>query len=303
METHQESYTDDQIIEMFLSICSRSQYTIRNYKLAIDRFRKFISFKPLTAVTWQEIEVYKIGLMRGFCSPQKKPLSSATVASFIAPLRSLYRWGSDPNIGLFSLNPTSCVRLPAIAINSKHHYLTKEEVGRLLNHLRTQNLRDYLIALTFVLTGLRVSELARIEWDHFIKDASGSSILLLVPDGKGGKQRTIKLPQLLWEHYQKYAQMQKYKGENQRLFDLSARQIERIIQKASIQCNLGKNLTPHWLRHTNATLALLNGATLQQVQENLGHSHINTTQRYLHTVEQMKKAAPDFVHEGLNEYL
>jgi integrase/recombinase XerD len=303
-EQQQEPYTDDQIIDMFLATCSRSKYTIRNYKQAIERFRQFISRKSLSEVTWQEIEVYKIGLMRGYYSPQKKPLASATVASFIAPLRSLYKWGSDPNIALFSLNPTSCVRIPTIPINSKNHFLTKQEVGRFLEQLKKQSVRDYLIGLTFILTGLRLSELSSIEWGHFTKDIVEASIWLTVMDGKGGKQRTIKVPQQLWKLFQQYLQSQEADGKNgQRLFPLSGRQIERIIRQASRQCDMGKSFTPHWLRHTNATLALLYGASLQQVQENLGHSHINTTQRYLHTVEQLKKAAPDFVQEGLIEFL
>jgi integrase/recombinase XerD len=303
-EKEQGSYTDDQIIDMFLATCSRSKYTIRNYKQAIVRFREFISYKSLSDVTWQEIEVYKIGLMRGYYSPLKKPLASATVASFIAPLRSLYKWGSDPNIALFASNPTSCVRIPAIPVNSKNHYLTKQEVGRVLEQLKKQSTRDYLIGLTFILTGLRLSELSSIEWGHFSKDVMEASIWLTVVDGKGGKQRTIKVPKPLWQLFSDYANSQRSDPKSdQRLFSLSGRQIERIIQQASKKCDLGKSFTPHWLRHTNATLALLYGATLQQVQENLGHSHINTTQRYLHTVEQLKKAAPDFVHEGLLEYL
>jgi integrase/recombinase XerD len=87
------------------------------------------------------------------------------------------------------------------------------------------------------------------------------------------------------------------------LFPITSRQIQRIIREAGERCHLSKKPTPHWLRHTNATLALLQGASLQQVQESLGHSHINTTQRYLHTVEQLKKAAPDFVQDCLQEFI
>ncbi|MFD0681430.1 MULTISPECIES: tyrosine-type recombinase/integrase [unclassified Paenibacillus] len=298
-----ESYTDDQIIEMFLAVCNRSKYTIRNYKLAIERFRQFISYKALSEVTWKEIEVYKIGLIKGFCSKQKKPMSSATVASFIAPLRSLYKWGSDPNIKLFQINPTSCVSTPRITVNSGNHYLTKQEVGHLLDQLKKQRFRDYLIGLTFVLMGLRVSELSSMEWGHFATDVTETSVWLTIMDGKGGKKRTIKVPQQLSELFMEYAKSRDTSSEDQRVFLLSSRQVERVIQKASKQCNLGKKFTPHWLRHTNATLALLYGASLQQVQQNLGHSHINTTQRYLHTVEQLKKAAPDFVQDGLSEFL
>ncbi|TDY16747.1 site-specific recombinase XerD [Paraburkholderia sp. BL6665CI2N2] len=39
--------------------------------------------------------------------------------------------------------------------------------------------------------------------------------------------------------------------------------------------------TPHWLRHTHATLALANGATLTTVRDNLRHASITTTSIYL----------------------
>lgn len=310
----QQNYTDEQIVEMFLSICCKSPYTYRNYKKAIEGFRQFISFKPLRQVSWREIEVYKIGLMQGYCSITGKPLSLATVAGLIAPLRSLYKWGSDPNIAIFPHNPTSCVRMPKIPINSKNHYLTKQEVSKLLEKLKSQGSRDYLIGLTLILLGLRVSELVSIRRNHFHADPSGSSIWLTVVNGKGGKQREVKVPNLLWELITQHfkgettshstaTECTEYLQSNELLFPLSIRQVERIIQKARKKSQLEKKVSPHWLRHTNATLALLHGASLQQVQETLGHSHINTTQRYLHTVEQIKKAAPDYVEDSLRDFL
>lgn len=295
------SYSDDQIVSMFLqTIGGESEYTLRNYSRAIGLFRQFTSHKPLRNVTWQDIELFKISLSKGFCSPSKKSLSPASVANFLAPLRSLYRWGSDLNIGIFSHNPTTCVRSPKVPINSKNHYLTKQEAVHLLFHLRKNGERDYLIGLTLILMGLRVSELIAIEWGHFHSDPAGISMWLTIVDGKGGKTREVKVPKELWKkytvHFSSYA-------PSQRLFPLSARQVERIIQKAREQSGLAKEPTPHWLRHTNATLALLHGASLQQVQENLGHTHINTTQRYLHTLDQLNKAAPDYVEECFKDVL
>jgi integrase/recombinase XerD len=293
-----QRYTDDQIIQMFLASGQWSKYTLRNYKRAIIRFRQFISNKLLCEVTWQEIEVYKIALAKGFCSQSKTELAPATIANFLAPLRSLYKWGSDPNIGLLSHNPTSCIRSPKVVVNSRNHYLTKRESIQFLTILKKRSMRDYLIGLTLILTGLRVSELVCIRWEHFHTDPAGISMWLTVEVGKGGKQREVKIPQKLWQELKIF-----YPGldPHERIFPISVRHVERIIQQAREQCEIKKETTPHWLRHTNATLALLHGASLQQVQENLGHSHINTTQRYLHTVQQLNKAAPDYVEESLSE--
>ncbi|BCJ87076.1 tyrosine-type recombinase/integrase [Effusibacillus dendaii] len=300
-----KEYSDEQIIGMFLATRQRSKYTLRNYMRAIVQFRQFIAFKPLREVTWKEIEMFKISLEQGFCNKKYRPLAPATVASMIDPLRSLYKWGSDPNIGVFPHNPTTSVHTPKVPVTSKSHYLTKREVAHLINQLKKQGYRDYLIGLTLVLLGLRVSELVSIRWGHFHTDPSETTVWLTVVEGKGGKQREVKVPRTLWNLFRQlpfYSQQQeKDRDANQLLFPLTIRQVERIIQRAREQGKLGKKVTPHWLRHTNATLALLRGASLQQVQETLGHSQITTTQRYLHTVEQMKKSAPDFVEDYLKD--
>ncbi|MCD9024534.1 tyrosine-type recombinase/integrase [Cohnella silvisoli] len=305
-QINQEEYGDDQIVEMFLTVCGHSIHTLKNYRRAIYLFRSFVPNIPLKDITWREVEAYKVGLMRGVSSYSQKPLAPASVAALIAPLKSFYKWGNGADIGFFPRNPTTSVRLPQVLVTSRKHFLTKKEVGLLLDRLHQQNNRNYLIGLSLVTLGLRVSELSNIKWEDFHADAAGSSIWLQVVKGKGGKTRDVKIPKSLWrlfELYRKYQESISVTTSSSYVFAISPRQIERIIMRAGRQSVLTKHPTPHWLRHTNATLALLKGASLQQVQETLGHAHINTTQRYLHTVEQLEKAAPDFVEESLLDFI
>lgn len=192
--------------------------------------------------------------------------------------------------------------MPKIQITSRNRILTNSELEKILQALQSQGLRNYLMGLMLTMTGLRVSELVDLEWRDFQEDISERFIWLVVRNGKGGKTRNVKVPSLLWKFMNNYATEAKAKGiyaPEARLFPVSVRQVDRILAKARKACNLGKSATPHWFRHTNATLALLNGASLQQVQESLGHTDISTTQRYLHTVEFMKKSAPDYVADSL----
>ncbi|GGF93915.1 tyrosine recombinase XerD [Paenibacillus albidus] len=296
--------SDEQIVQMFLATCCRTTNTRRNYERAIAAFRKFISATALRDVSWREIEAYKIFLTQGGYSYPKQ-LAPASIAAFIAPLKSFYKWGSDQHIGFFANNPTASVRIPSITITSRRNFLTKREVGSLLREMQSQGLRNYLIGLTLVLLGLRVSELTAMKWGDFHTDPLETSIWLTIANAKGGKRREIKVPAVLWELYSELSRtLSKDEDPDPGLlmFPLSSRQVERIIKNAGEASSIEKKLTPHWLRHTNATLALLQGASLQQVQETLGHSHINTTQRYLHTVQQIQKAAPDFVEDCLRDF-
>lgn len=294
---------DEQIIEMFLAANELSLHTIRHYRRALYLFRGFIRNKTLREVTWREIEAFKIGLMKGYTSHSNKPLSPASISAMIAPLKSLYKWGSAPNIGLFIHNPATTVKTPSVPVTSTKHFLTKDEVLSLLSLLRSENERNYLIGVALVMLGLRVSELVNIKWADFQDDPLNTSVWLHVENGKGGKKRSVKVPKNLWNLFEQYRHaFTGRKASNEiHVFSISSRQVERIIHAAAVRCFTHKKPTPHWLRHTNATLALLKGATLQQVQNTLGHSHINTTQRYLHTVEQLEKAAPDFVEECLSD--
>jgi site-specific recombinase XerD len=71
-----------------------------------------------------------------------------------------------------------------------------------------------------------------------------------------------------------------------------ARSLARLARGAGLP-----PLTPHMLRHTAATLAILHGgpdgqgAPVEQVQEMLGHSVITTTMRYVHAAGRVERSA------------
>lgn len=63
---------------------------------------------------------------------------------------------------------------------------------------------------------------------------------------------------------------------------LTARSVQRSVEKYVKKAKLLIKITPHGLRHTFATDLLGNGADLRAIQELLGHKNVSTTQIYTH---------------------
>jgi len=67
---------------------------------------------------------------------------------------------------------------------------------------------------------------------------------------------------------------------------MTTRSISGIVKDRMRAAGIDSDrLTAHSLRHTAGTLNLLNGGTLQETQQLLRHSNINTTMIYLHNLE------------------
>ena len=66
---------------------------------------------------------------------------------------------------------------------------------------------------------------------------------------------------------------------------IGARQAQKLVKKIANRAKLTKDVTPHVLRHTFATLALQKGISLAAVQKMLGHDRLSTTEIYLNLTE------------------
>jgi integrase len=73
----------------------------------------------------------------------------------------------------------------------------------------------------------------------------------------------------------------------------------RIWNRAIKEAGISWTPRTHDLRHANATMLLKNGIDLHEVKERLGHSSIQTTEKYLHRVQRMKSKAAEAVSEFL----
>lgn len=143
--------------------------------------------------------------------------------------------------------------------------------------------RDRLLLAVMAYGGLRRGELVGLDWD----DVDLARRLLRVRKAKGGRQRTIPIHPALAPLFAEYYAT-RVPLSNQALFvgvqgnRLHYTQLGQVFRHYVEASGVGerKRVTPHTLRHVFATELLRAGANLRQIQELLGHKHLDSTQRY-----------------------
>ena len=81
---------------------------------------------------------------------------------------------------------------------------------------------------------------------------------------------------------------------------MTTRSISRIVKGTLIEAGYDSDmLSAHALRHTAATLNLLNGGTLEETQQLLRHQNISTTMIYSHALERAGNKSEERIASGL----
>lgn len=152
-------------------------------------------------------------------------------------------------------------------------------------------------------SGLRVSEVADLK----IKEIDFSSRMLMVRNGKWGKDRVIPISIVASKFLQKYLVGRRNKKESFVFLGTRGRLkgtsiTERFITLIRRYEMDRPGLVTHSIRHSVATHLLESGAGIRYVQALLGHESIETTVRYTHMLyDNMKKIYKSY-HPRENEY-
>ncbi len=164
------------------------------------------------------------------------------------------------------------------------------------------SLRDRALLAVMVGCGLRREELACLTWDKYQLRWGRWCLVDII--GKRGRVRTVAVPEWAAERLNAYKlQAMLAKREHSlpiptsssRIFGLSASGVWFLVKKYAARLNL--TLAPHDLRRTFAALSEEGGAEIRQIQAELGHSSIQTTEKYLGQIRGLRsgKAAGDHI--------
>lgn len=132
-------------------------------------------------------------------------------------------------------------------------------------------------------TGIRIQELLDTEWQDI--DFGESTIRVR---GKGGKERKVYTTAKILAPLKAVAELRKQTG---RLFYIDQRQARYMIYEALKAYSTARQLSPHAIRHTVATQLAKEGANAMTIAKILGHSKLETTQKYVNMAQVTTKEA------------
>jgi integrase/recombinase XerD len=284
-------------MQSFLDFCrvekGLAANSIRSYQIDLQRLNSWMPGAERTA-TPEDLARYVESLYRA-------GLSSRSIARHITTLRNFYRFLAldreiDRDPTEFLASPRHWSTLPK--------YLNRGEVERLLAAPpvdKPTGLRDWAMFELLYATGLRVTELCRLELAAVERELG-----VLRVTGKGNKQRMVPFGESAREALDRYlagGRPRLLKGRASRFLFVTARGTAmtrqafwKLLRGYGRRVGIFRNLTPHVVRHSFATHLVEGGADLRSVQIMLGHADISTTQVYTHVARHRLREVVDQHH-------
>lgn len=201
------------------------------------------------------------------------------------------------------------------------NWLTVDQVEKLLaatNNDTKQGARDCVALSLLVACGLRRSELANLTYGYIGQRDGRWGLIDII--GKGNKTRTVIMPdwckrviddwalvaghahvdetgRVIYDDMKARILREILKGDHisDTSMSITPNAIMLVLDRYSPVLGLDHPIHPHDLRRTHAKLARAGGAPLEQIQMNLGHASISTTQIYLGSKLDTENPTCDFL--------
>jgi len=275
---------EDELLDRFLNYLAvekgLARNTVDSYERDLRRYLAFLKIKGPDEITRSDVSSFMAAL-------SSEGIAVPSAARSLAAIRGFHKYlmidglaHRDPTVNVET--PRGWKRLPKM--------LSPSDVETLLNQPESGSpigLRDKAMLELLYATGLRASELVGLR----LPDVNLERGFLVVV-GKGSKERAVPMGEAAIAAVRAYLEHSRpalLKGKDCAMLfvSLHRRGITRQmfwerIKFYTARAGIGKNVSPHTLRHSFATHLLDNGADLRAVQAMLGHSDISTTQIYTH---------------------
>jgi len=260
---------------------------------AIQRLEQDIRLRGLADSTRKSYVSYTKDFL-GYCDKSIDKLNEKHVRKFLTYLQDERHYagqtvnGYGSAIRLFfavTLNRTmNYLQIPRVKVPKYlPTILTRDEVAMLV--AGSANPRDKAMILLAYGSGVRAAELACLR----VCDIQSGDMRVFVHKGKRNKDRYTILSNSALMALRDYWRAYHIKRDETWLFPgmeqgchISVKTVEDAVKAASANTTIGKNITPHTLRHAFATHMVEDGVNILRLKELLGHASIQSTMIYLH---------------------
>lgn len=213
-------------------------------------------------------------------------LKPATLNRYKSAIGSVYKYLSSE----YYINHNPTKGIPAKKEdNARTRFLSKEELSRLLESARESKWdRLYLLILMAITTGARRSEMLQRKWE----DIDLKARVIPLEQTKNGDRRVLTLTNGV------ITELMKFREPNGYVFPHSSK-INDYFKgfdyhwKAALKDAGIEDFRFHDLRHSCASWLAMNGASLLEIADVLGHKSMEMTKRYSHLCTSHKAELTD----------
>lgn len=275
--------TDDQLLSLFRQeqlARNNSEKTIIYYMQALKAFKRYYNL-DLAAATAADIKAFLVherSCIKNFAHPYKPSsgkLSSATVRTYFNALRGFYNWAAAQG---YTADIFASVKAPRKRKRTID-ILTAAEIDILMAAVAGSP-RNELLVLLMLDCGLRCSEVTGLRrfdvYDGYIKVC-----------GKGDKERLVPVSAYTFDKIAAFLRADPLHGAHDLLLCMSNNAVKMVFARLKRKTGIVR-LRPHLLRHTFATLYILNGGDSVKLQYVLGHSTLHMINTYVHLANSLR---------------
>jgi len=273
-----KKHTVTEMIDRYLSVANLTKTQDEHVGLHLRRWKTEIGYFLLSDVTADTITQVKDKLLNEVVRTDKKR-SPTTVLRYMASLSTVFstavndwKWLED--------SPMRTIKKPKAA-RGRVRFLDDDERQRFLTACQQSSHKTlYLCVILALSTGMRQGELMGLKWH----DVSFKDEVIFLHETKNGERRRVPLAghglELLKEH-SKIRRLDTdllFPGIIHKTKPIDLRKpFENALKTAEID-------DFHWhdLRHCTASYLAMNGASLAEIAEVLGHKTLSMVKRYAH---------------------
>jgi integrase len=277
--------------------------TAETYILSKDRLIEFLKHSTkknkIDSIAFKAVKVETLEGYERYYS--NKGYSFATIGIYLRCLRAIFNIAlNDKNSGLKKTEyPFGKGKYIIPSGRNIKKALTEEELQRFANYTPANELeqraKDFFL-FSLLANGMNFKDISELRWGNLRADNILAFYRQKTKSTSKGNEKLIQaiLPELAVNILNHHCNTNK--GPKEHIFLIvdrkdsafeKSRKLKNFISSVNQQLkviakkiNIPEGLTTYWARHTFTTQAIRKGASMELLQESLGHANITTTQNY-----------------------